>query len=327
MFQITYYFYAYFRQFPNCDGEMSFSVPTGNFGDILAGYYAKRMGLPVRHLIIATNANDILNRFFTSGVYDKYPVIQTFSPSMDIGISSNFERYLFYLFGEDSKKLSAMMEEFNKTGRLEVDEATLKMAQHDFLAACCTEDMTVETIARYYKEHGYTLDPHTACGVSAVRADARQDGPRVQGRRQQAPHGDPLHRPPRQVRAGRRQVDGRVGGAAQGARRPQGLGGALLGPPGVHAKGQEHDHRHAPGPNGRAQRVHHQAPVHPRRHRRRSARRRVRRGGAAPRRRARLQRRRRTVRGGGRGAIGAARRAGARAAQIACRQRGGQARP
>lgn len=168
MFQITYYFYAYFRQFPNCDGEMSFSVPTGNFGDILAGYYAKRMGLPVRHLIIATNANDILNRFFTSGVYDKYPVIQTFSPSMDIGISSNFERYLFYLFGEDSKKLSAMMEEFNKTGRLEVDEATLKMAQHDFLAACCTEDMTVETIARYYKEHGYSLDPHTACGVSAV---------------------------------------------------------------------------------------------------------------------------------------------------------------
>lgn len=80
MFQITYYFYTYFKMFPNCDGEMSFSVPTGNFGDILAGYYAKRMGLPVRHLVIATNSNDILDRFFCSGQYNKYPVVQTFSP-------------------------------------------------------------------------------------------------------------------------------------------------------------------------------------------------------------------------------------------------------
>ncbi|KAJ1475012.1 tryptophan synthase beta subunit-like PLP-dependent enzyme [Baffinella frigidus] len=168
MFQTSYYFYCYFKQFPNLDGEMSFSVPTGNFGDVLAGYYAKRMGLPTRHLIVATNANDILNRFFTTGVYDKYPVIQTFSPSMDIGISSNFERYLFYLFGEDSKKLNMMMEEFNKTGRLEVDKDLLKAAQEDFLAAVCTEDQTVETIARYHKDFGYTLDPHTACGVSAV---------------------------------------------------------------------------------------------------------------------------------------------------------------
>jgi threonine synthase len=80
MFQITYYFYTYFKLFPKCDGEMSFSVPTGNFGDILAGYYAKRMGLPVRHLIIATNSNDILDRFFASGVYEKHPVLQTMSP-------------------------------------------------------------------------------------------------------------------------------------------------------------------------------------------------------------------------------------------------------
>ncbi len=80
MFQITYYFYTYFKLFPQCDGEMSFSVPTGNFGDILAGYYAKRMGLPVRHLIIATNSNDILDRFFASGVYEKHPVLQTMSP-------------------------------------------------------------------------------------------------------------------------------------------------------------------------------------------------------------------------------------------------------
>jgi threonine synthase len=80
MFQITYYFYTYFKLFPQCDGEMSFSVPTGNFGDILAGYYAKRMGLPVRHLVIATNSNDILDRFFANGVYEKHPVLQTMSP-------------------------------------------------------------------------------------------------------------------------------------------------------------------------------------------------------------------------------------------------------
>merc|ERR1719213_1598979 len=87
MFQITYYFYTYYRLYPNCDGELSFSVPTGNFGDILAGYYAKRMGLPVKQMIVATNSNNILHRFFTSGDYDKHEVQATCAPSMDIGIS------------------------------------------------------------------------------------------------------------------------------------------------------------------------------------------------------------------------------------------------
>uniref|UniRef100_A0A6U4LG57 Threonine synthase n=2 Tax=Hemiselmis andersenii TaxID=464988 RepID=A0A6U4LG57_HEMAN len=175
MFQITYYFYTYFKAFPNCDGEMSFSVPTGNFGDILAGYYAKRMGLPVRHLLVATNSNDILDRFFTTGQYNKYPVVQTFSPSMDIGISSNFERYLFYLFGEDSQMLKGMMDEFNRTGKLEVDAKLLATAKQDFLSACCSEQDTIDTIASFHKQHGYTLDPHTACGVRAVQTlEAKQ---------------------------------------------------------------------------------------------------------------------------------------------------------
>jgi len=168
MFQITYYFYTYFKFFPNCDGEMSFSVPTGNFGDVLAGYYAKRMGLPVKHLVVATNSNDILARFFKDGNYDKYPVLQTFSPSMDIGVSSNFERYLFHLMGEDSKKLSAMMTQFNETGRLAVSPEHLERAREDFLSACCSEQDTISYIAKYHKEYGYTLDPHTACGVAAV---------------------------------------------------------------------------------------------------------------------------------------------------------------
>jgi len=179
MFQITYYFYTYFKKIPECDGVMSFSVPTGNYGDILAGYYAKRMGLPVQHLIVATNENDILNRFFTSGEYaTRGMVMQTSSPSMDIGISSNFERYLFYLFGLDNKRLSLEMRQFKEQGKLKVDENLLQRARNDFLAACCNEAQTKETIARFYKEHNYMLDPHTACGVNAV-LQLRKEAPAV----------------------------------------------------------------------------------------------------------------------------------------------------
>merc|ERR1711871_312957 len=103
--QMVYYVYAYLKVTPPGGGTISFSVPTGNFGDILAGYYAKRMGLPVDQLVVATNKNDILHRFFTKGQYDKGTVHQTTSPSMDIQISRNFERYLYYVFGEDSAHL------------------------------------------------------------------------------------------------------------------------------------------------------------------------------------------------------------------------------
>jgi len=167
MFQITYYFYTYFRLFPNCDGTMSFSVPTGNFGDILAGYYAKRMGLPVKHLICATNANDILHRFFQSGTYEKYAVVQTNSPSMDIGISSNFERYLFYLMGEDAARLAAAMKSFNQTGKLQVDAQEHRRACQDFASGCAQEKAIMDTIKAYDTKFNYVLDPHTACGVSA----------------------------------------------------------------------------------------------------------------------------------------------------------------
>jgi len=168
MFQITYYFWTYFKLYPQCDGTMSFSVPTGNFGDILAGYYAKQMGLPVKHLIVATNSNDILHRFFTSGEYDKFPVQQTCSPSMDIGISSNFERYLFDLFDNKTHKLAEAMIEFKKTGKLHVDQGLLERARNDFLSGCASEKHVVETIQAYDKTFGYTLDPHTACGFSAI---------------------------------------------------------------------------------------------------------------------------------------------------------------
>mmetsp|Transcript_80392 Transcript_80392/g.260488 ORF Transcript_80392/g.260488 Transcript_80392/m.260488 type:complete len:497 (+) Transcript_80392:47-1537(+) len=170
MFQITYYFYTYYKLFPQCDGTMSFSVPTGNFGDILAGYYAKRMGLPVKHLIVATNSNDILHRFFTSGDYDKHPVQATCTPSMDIGISSNFERYLFYLFGSDPKRLAEAMAGFKKTGKLHAEPKELELARLDFSSGCATEDDIATTLQAWDSKHGYTLDPHTACGVSAADA-------------------------------------------------------------------------------------------------------------------------------------------------------------
>ncbi|CAJ1350445.1 unnamed protein product [Effrenium voratum] len=168
MFQITYYFYTYFKLFPNCDGEITFSVPTGNFGDILAGYYARMMGLPVKNLIVATNSNDILHRFFTTGKYDKYPVKQTMSPSMDIGISSNFERYLFDIFNQDAARLSKAMTDFKSNGKLHVEGEELKRAQKDFLSACATEQHQKDTIREYQSKFNYTLCPHTACGISAA---------------------------------------------------------------------------------------------------------------------------------------------------------------
>jgi len=168
MFQITYYFYTYYKLFPNCDGKMSFSVPTGNFGDILAGYYAKRMGLPVKQMIVATNSNDILNRFFTKGEYDKEPVQATCTPSMDIGVSSNFERYLFYLHGCDPATLAGIMETFKTSGKLHVDAAMLEAARSDFLSASASEAQIAETVTSYKEKYDYLLCPHSACGVVAV---------------------------------------------------------------------------------------------------------------------------------------------------------------
>jgi len=168
LLQITYYFYTYYKLFPSCDGLVSFSVPTGNFGDILAGYYAKRMGLPIKHLVVATNANDILHRFFTSGEYDKAEVQQTPAPSMDIGISSNFERYLFYLFNEDCEKLAEAMDGFKQTGQLHVTPEMKERAAVDFASASSSNELIAATTQECFVRHDYMICPHTACGVSAV---------------------------------------------------------------------------------------------------------------------------------------------------------------
>ena len=167
--QTTYYFWSYFRVTDKNAGEkVNFSVPTGNFGDILAGYYAKRMGLPVGKLIVATNENDILHRFFTRGEYHRYSINKTISPSMDICVSSNFERYLYHLADDDPTTLSNWMQAFESTGKLTITGKKLEIAQSDFLSARADTSTTLNIIKKYYEESKYMLCPHSAVGVSAI---------------------------------------------------------------------------------------------------------------------------------------------------------------
>jgi len=172
--QSVYYFYAYFRLAEQGhEGPVNFSVPTGNFGDIFAGYLAKRMGLPVGKLVLATNENDILARFVATGVYQPGEFRGTYSPSMDIQVASNFERYLYYLYDGDSGTVSSLMERFKADGRIVVPADVLRRVQGDFAAYSVANEECLDTIARYYEAYGYLLDPHTACGVAA--ADKRSD--------------------------------------------------------------------------------------------------------------------------------------------------------
>lgn len=168
--QTTYYFWSYLRV---TDAHkdvktVNYSVPTGNFGDILAGYYSRRMGLPVGKLIVGTNENDILHRFFTTGEYHRYEIAETISPSMDICVSSNFERYLFHLAGDNSETLASWMKGFEATGKITLFGKQLETAQKDFLSARADTAMTLATIKEYYEKHNYMLCPHSAVGVSAI---------------------------------------------------------------------------------------------------------------------------------------------------------------
>jgi threonine synthase len=162
--QTVYYFYSFFRvQESTGASEVQFSVPTGNFGDIMAGYLAVQMGLPVKKLILATNENNILSRFFNSGEYSLGDVVPTLSPSMDIQVASNFERYLYYRIGKDSAKLTDMMQQFTQTGAL-----TVEGSDELFAAGEGNTFQTLETIRNYSEQYGYTLDPHTAVGVAVA---------------------------------------------------------------------------------------------------------------------------------------------------------------
>ena len=165
--QIVYYFSAWCGLLESGavrpGGEVNFCVPTGNFGDILAAYYAKKMGLPVHRLICASNANDVLTQFLTTGVYDRNrPFHATISPSMDILVSSNLERLLFDLTGGDDVRVAGWMRELGERGAYRVDPETLRKIRGLFWAGSCGDEETREEIRGIYASRRYLCDPHTA---------------------------------------------------------------------------------------------------------------------------------------------------------------------
>jgi threonine synthase len=165
--QIPYYFAAA-AALGAPHRAVSFSVPTGNFGDIFAGYGAKRMGLSVERLLIATNDNDILRRTHATGAYEVRGVVATTSPSMDIQVSSNFERYLFEAGKRDPAWVRGKLGALGQSGRFDLSGEALATMRSDFDAAGADMDEVAGCIRRVKAESGYLLDPHTACGVVAL---------------------------------------------------------------------------------------------------------------------------------------------------------------
>lgn len=180
--QIVYYFSAY-CDFFNSNGlklgdEVDFAVPTGNFGDILACWYAKQMGLPVGKLICASNENNVLADFFKTGTYDRNRAFHTtISPSMDILVSSNLERLLYSVCGDD-KLVAEYMRSLNKKGSYTVSDEIFKVLSDNFVGGFCTDADTKETIAKVYSEHGYLIDTHTAVAYKLM-LEHKTDRPTV----------------------------------------------------------------------------------------------------------------------------------------------------
>ncbi|MBR9910395.1 MAG: threonine synthase [Gammaproteobacteria bacterium] len=178
MAQIVYYFYAALA-LGGPARPISFSVPTGNFGDIFAGYLAKQMGLPIDQLVIATNANDILHRCISDNDHSKKELIHSLSPSMDIMVSSNFERLLFDLYDRDGSAIKQLMEDF-KTGSMHLSDKALASARALFSSYRLDDEETIDVIREVFENDEYLLDPHTAIGLQAARKTRRnQDVPMV----------------------------------------------------------------------------------------------------------------------------------------------------
>lgn len=178
MAQIVYYFYAGLA-LGAPHRPIAFSVPTGNFGDIFAGYLARQMGLPIDQLVIGTNSNDILHRCISSNDHSKHQLQHTLSPSMDIMVSSNFERMLFDLYGRNGDAIRQLMEDF-KSGAMVLSESALSKARELFTSYGVSDEVTVQVIRDMYENTEYLLDPHTAIGVEAARKTRRrQDIPMV----------------------------------------------------------------------------------------------------------------------------------------------------
>ncbi|MDD7911291.1 MULTISPECIES: threonine synthase [Pseudovibrio] len=176
--QVVYYFVA--ATALGAPGrKVSFTVPTGNFGDIFAGYVAKKMGLPIDQLVIATNTNDILARTLETGRYETRGVVATTSPSMDIQVSSNFERLLFEAGDRDGAMIRRHMSGLKQSGAFELSEPVLERIRADFGAGRATEDEVAETIKTTLDQSAYLLDPHTATGVHVAKAYEKDGVPMV----------------------------------------------------------------------------------------------------------------------------------------------------
>jgi threonine synthase len=176
----VYYIYAYLGLLKSKkiaqNQKMNIVVPTGNFGNILAAYYAKKMGLPIGRLICASNENNVLYQFIKTGIYDrKRKLIVTSSPSMDILVSSNLERLLYDISGSDPERVNALIGDLNKKGEFKIDSDMISRMS-DFYGEFATDSETFETIKYVFDNMGYLLDPHTAVGYNVYRKYVRQSG-------------------------------------------------------------------------------------------------------------------------------------------------------
>ena len=165
--QIVYYFYSHFR-LSDKNKKSVFSVPTGNFGDIYAGYIAYKMGLPISKLIIATNENDLLHKFLKNGVYKPSKVKFSISPSMDIQVASNFERLIASYYNNSSKKISELMQQLNKTGSYKIDKNILRRIKNIFYSKSVNTKDTKKIIKLVYDNNHKILDPHSSVGLKAL---------------------------------------------------------------------------------------------------------------------------------------------------------------
>lgn len=179
--QIVYYFHSYFELVRSNEiklgDKINFCVPSGNFGNCLAGYFAKMMGLPINKFICASNKNNILTDFFTTGKYDaNREFYKTNAPAMDILVSSNLERLVWFMSGKDGNKVREYMEKLNSQGIYEVDGDTYNRIKEQFEAGYLTEEEVLKTIKKCYQETGYLLDTHTACGYGVLKEYQKNSG-------------------------------------------------------------------------------------------------------------------------------------------------------
>jgi len=166
--QTVYYFFSYF-QTCQLNEKINFSVPTGNFGDVYAGYLSKKMGLPIDKLIVATNQNDILHRAISNGQYKAHSVVETLSPSMDIQVASNFERLIYDINDQNTDKTSKIMQSIKNEKKYLIEEKELKKIRKDFVSETISEQELLSCIKKVYENYKIIIDPHTAVGLGALK--------------------------------------------------------------------------------------------------------------------------------------------------------------